>query len=135
VDLKLDRAAHAAGFRKRWQATQVRMITLDGAVVGWLQTTTVKPSESSHVWAIGRLSIAQNEGAKALLFIPPRCVGFTVPSDIARFTIVSQILVYDLIESAGYVFVHGVLDFLVASSGGNDLLTEGLADIGRFCQS
>jgi len=37
-DLKLDRATHAVGFRQRWQAIQVRMITLDGADIGWLQT-------------------------------------------------------------------------------------------------
>lgn len=39
-DLKLDRAAQAAGLRERWQATQVRIITLDGTDIGWLQTMT-----------------------------------------------------------------------------------------------
>lgn len=38
--LRLDPAAHAAGFRERWDVTQVRMITLDGRDIGWLQTMT-----------------------------------------------------------------------------------------------
>ena len=37
-ELKLDRAAQAAGFRKDWALPQVRIITLDGLDVGWLQT-------------------------------------------------------------------------------------------------
>lgn len=38
--LNLDRAAHAAGLRQRWDVAQVRMITLDGADIGWLQSMT-----------------------------------------------------------------------------------------------
>jgi hypothetical protein len=38
--LNLDRTAHAASFRDRWEVTQVRIITLNGADIGWLQTTT-----------------------------------------------------------------------------------------------
>ena len=38
-DLKLDMARQAAGFRQRWDVEQVRIITLDGATVGWLQST------------------------------------------------------------------------------------------------
>ena len=33
-------ATHTAGFRQRWEPTQVRIITLDGDDIGWLQTTT-----------------------------------------------------------------------------------------------
>jgi putative acetyltransferase len=40
ADLKLDKAAHAASFRGRWEATEVRLIMLDGADIGWLQATT-----------------------------------------------------------------------------------------------
>ena len=32
--------AHTADFRRRWEVTQVRVITRDGADVGWLQTRT-----------------------------------------------------------------------------------------------
>jgi ribosomal protein S18 acetylase RimI-like enzyme len=39
-ELNLDRDAHAAGFRVQWEPTQVRIITLDGADVGWLQSNT-----------------------------------------------------------------------------------------------
>jgi ribosomal protein S18 acetylase RimI-like enzyme len=38
--LNLDRAAQVANFRKRWAVPQVRIITLDGADIGWLQTAT-----------------------------------------------------------------------------------------------
>jgi ribosomal protein S18 acetylase RimI-like enzyme len=37
-ELKLDVAAHAAGFRQRWDVTQVRIVTLDGTDIGWLQS-------------------------------------------------------------------------------------------------
>lgn len=37
-ELKLDRVAQVAGFRKRWQVDEVRLITLDGADIGWLQS-------------------------------------------------------------------------------------------------
>jgi GNAT superfamily N-acetyltransferase len=37
-ELSLDMTAHAEGFRERWDAAQVRIITLDGADVGWLQS-------------------------------------------------------------------------------------------------
>ena len=37
-ELKLDMAAHAVGFRQRWDVTQVRIITLDGVDIGWLQS-------------------------------------------------------------------------------------------------
>lgn len=39
-ELNLDMAAHAASFRQLWQPTEVRVITLDGADVGWLQSKT-----------------------------------------------------------------------------------------------
>lgn len=39
-ELNLDRAAQVGSFRERWDVTQVRIITLDGAGIGWLQTTT-----------------------------------------------------------------------------------------------
>jgi len=39
-ELTLDMATHVAGFRERWEATQVRIIILDGADIGWLQSTT-----------------------------------------------------------------------------------------------
>jgi GNAT superfamily N-acetyltransferase len=38
--LNLDRAAHVASFHEQWEVTQVRIITLDGADIGWLQTAT-----------------------------------------------------------------------------------------------
>jgi ribosomal protein S18 acetylase RimI-like enzyme len=37
-ELNLDMEAHAAGFRQRWDVAQVRIITLDGADIGWLQS-------------------------------------------------------------------------------------------------
>src|SRR5262249_31319082 len=37
-ELKLDVAAHTAGFRQRWDVTQVRIVTLDGTDIGWLQS-------------------------------------------------------------------------------------------------
>jgi ribosomal protein S18 acetylase RimI-like enzyme len=37
-ELNLDVAAHAAGFRQRWDVTQVRIVTLDGTDIGWLQS-------------------------------------------------------------------------------------------------
>ena len=40
AELKIDAAAHAAGFRQRWVVTEVRMITLEGNNIGWLQTMT-----------------------------------------------------------------------------------------------
>ena len=39
-ELKLDRDLQVASFRRQWQVTQVRIITLDGADIGWLQSTT-----------------------------------------------------------------------------------------------
>ena len=39
-ELKLDRAVQVASFRRQWEVTQVRIITLDGADIGWLQSTT-----------------------------------------------------------------------------------------------
>jgi ribosomal protein S18 acetylase RimI-like enzyme len=39
-ELKLDRNLQVASFRRQWQVTQVRIITLDGADIGWLQSTT-----------------------------------------------------------------------------------------------
>jgi GNAT superfamily N-acetyltransferase len=38
--LKLDRVSHAAAFRERWNVPEVRIITLDGADIGWLQSMT-----------------------------------------------------------------------------------------------
>ena len=43
-DLKLDRAAQVVSFRQQWELTQVRIITTDGADVGWLQSTTREDS-------------------------------------------------------------------------------------------
>jgi GNAT superfamily N-acetyltransferase len=39
-ELNLDRAAHTTSFRDHWEVAQVRIITLDGVDIGWLQTTT-----------------------------------------------------------------------------------------------
>jgi GNAT superfamily N-acetyltransferase len=39
-ELKLDRDLQVASFRRQWEVTQVRIITLDGADIGWLQSTT-----------------------------------------------------------------------------------------------
>jgi GNAT superfamily N-acetyltransferase len=39
-ELKLDRDLQVASFRRQWEVTQVRIITLDGAEIGWLQSTT-----------------------------------------------------------------------------------------------
>ena len=36
--LHLDRAAHEIGFQQQWDPTQVRIITLEGVDLGWLQT-------------------------------------------------------------------------------------------------
>ena len=37
-ELKLDMAAQVASFRQQWEFLQVRIITFDGADVGWLQS-------------------------------------------------------------------------------------------------
>jgi GNAT superfamily N-acetyltransferase len=37
-ELNIDMVAHAAGFRQRWEPTQVRIIILDGNDIGWLQS-------------------------------------------------------------------------------------------------
>lgn len=37
--LKLDRATVAAKLRKRWAVDEVRLIAVDGATVGWLQSS------------------------------------------------------------------------------------------------
>jgi ribosomal protein S18 acetylase RimI-like enzyme len=39
-ELKLDRDGQIASFRRQWEVLQVRIITLDGADIGWLQSTT-----------------------------------------------------------------------------------------------
>jgi GNAT superfamily N-acetyltransferase len=39
-ELHLDPAAQETGFQQQWDPTQVRIIALDGADVGWLQTVT-----------------------------------------------------------------------------------------------
>jgi GNAT superfamily N-acetyltransferase len=39
-ELKLDRNAQVASFRRQWQVDEVRIITLDGADIGWLQSRT-----------------------------------------------------------------------------------------------
>jgi GNAT superfamily N-acetyltransferase len=39
-ELKLDRDLQRASFRRQWQVTEVRIITLDGADIGWLQSRT-----------------------------------------------------------------------------------------------
>jgi ribosomal protein S18 acetylase RimI-like enzyme len=38
-ELNLDKVAHRASFRRQWELTQVRIITRDGADIGWLQST------------------------------------------------------------------------------------------------
>jgi GNAT superfamily N-acetyltransferase len=38
--LDLDMAAHTASFRARWDVAEVRILTRDGADIGWLQTAT-----------------------------------------------------------------------------------------------
>lgn len=37
-ELHLDRASQALGLEQQWNLAQVRIITLDGADIGWLQT-------------------------------------------------------------------------------------------------
>jgi len=37
-ELKLNMDAHVPGFRQSWDATQVRIIILDGMDIGWLQS-------------------------------------------------------------------------------------------------
>jgi GNAT superfamily N-acetyltransferase len=37
-ELNLNMDTHAAGFRKSWDVTQVRIITLGGTDIGWLQS-------------------------------------------------------------------------------------------------
>jgi hypothetical protein len=39
-ELSLDKAAHVINFRQQWDLAQVRIITVGGADVGWLQGTT-----------------------------------------------------------------------------------------------
>jgi GNAT superfamily N-acetyltransferase len=39
-ELHLDRAAQEATFRQQWDLTQVRIRSLDGSDVGWIQTMT-----------------------------------------------------------------------------------------------
>jgi ribosomal protein S18 acetylase RimI-like enzyme len=39
-ELKLDGDEQVASFRRQWEVMQVRIVTLDGADIGWLQSTT-----------------------------------------------------------------------------------------------
>jgi ribosomal protein S18 acetylase RimI-like enzyme len=39
-ELKLDPTTHAAGFRRQWQVSEVRIIRANDADVGWLQSRT-----------------------------------------------------------------------------------------------
>src|SRR3984893_8567266 len=39
-ELNLDRVAQAAALRQQWDVTQVRIIALDDADIGWVQSTT-----------------------------------------------------------------------------------------------
>jgi ribosomal protein S18 acetylase RimI-like enzyme len=39
-ELKLDRVAQVVSFRQQWEMPQVRIITFEGADIGWLQSTT-----------------------------------------------------------------------------------------------
>jgi ribosomal protein S18 acetylase RimI-like enzyme len=39
-ELQLEELAHAKGFRQQWNQTQVRIITLEGSDIGWLQSFT-----------------------------------------------------------------------------------------------
>jgi hypothetical protein len=38
-ELKLDMVAQAAGLRHRWDVAEVKIITFDGADIGWMQST------------------------------------------------------------------------------------------------
>lgn len=40
-ELNLDMAAQIVGFRQRWDVTQVRIATLDGMDIGWLQSFVI----------------------------------------------------------------------------------------------
>jgi GNAT superfamily N-acetyltransferase len=40
AQLNLDRATHHDGFRRQWAVAEVRMITLEGVDIGWLQSAT-----------------------------------------------------------------------------------------------
>jgi ribosomal protein S18 acetylase RimI-like enzyme len=39
-ELKLDRAAQAASFERQWDQSQVRILMVDGADVGWIQSVS-----------------------------------------------------------------------------------------------
>jgi hypothetical protein len=39
---ELDVAKHTAGFRERWSAAETRIITRDGADIGWLQASACR---------------------------------------------------------------------------------------------
>ena len=39
-ELNLDMAVQVASFRQQWELAEVRIITFDGAAIGWLQNTT-----------------------------------------------------------------------------------------------
>jgi len=43
-ELQLKRENQIASFRRQWDAAQVRIITLSGADIGWLQSTTKNDS-------------------------------------------------------------------------------------------
>lgn len=47
-ELKLDKAAHAASFRQQWQVNEVRIITGDGADIGWLPTRRRRPRVETY---------------------------------------------------------------------------------------
>jgi ribosomal protein S18 acetylase RimI-like enzyme len=53
AELNLDRAAHFTGLRQRWDVAQVRIITLDGIDIGWLQSMT-----QGDVLFLGQLFVA-----------------------------------------------------------------------------
>ncbi len=46
--LNLSMTAQVANFRKQWDVMQVRIITLDGADIGWVQSVTQDYSLFSH---------------------------------------------------------------------------------------
>ena len=46
--LKLNIGAQINSFRQQWEPTQVRIITREGADIGWLQSTTTDGELFSH---------------------------------------------------------------------------------------
>jgi GNAT superfamily N-acetyltransferase len=60
-DLNLDLTKHAAGFRQRWHPQQVRIITLDGADIGWMQSRI-----ESDALFLGQLFVAPAQQGRGI---------------------------------------------------------------------